>query len=76
MYNKLAFHAQSMEGMMFNKIDRHYDVISCFSHYLTVPLHLMLLSHYDFLALALGGLVLAIYSVATFQHARAEKVRR
>ena len=55
---------------MLNLMSRHYGLVKVYSHQLSVPLHLLLVIHYETLAAVTAGLVLLIYTVATIYHNR------
>lgn len=52
--------------------ENHFEVIKWGAEYSMLPLHFLALAHYYSLAIAIGGLVLIIYSTAALKHHRAD----
>lgn len=58
---------------MSNSLGGNYEVIKWTAEYTMLPLHVLALAHYYTAAIAIGALVLVIYSSATIRHLRAER---
>jgi len=51
-----------------------YEQIKLIAEYSMLPLHFLALAHYYSAAVAIGGVVTILYSLASLHHARAERI--
>lgn len=51
----------------------HYEVIKMFSEYTMLPLNFLALGHHYYLAIAIGGIVFVVYSLASLLLIRANR---